>query len=413
MKFLLVFGVMLLIAGCGAGSEPEVEGPQNPPAEIVQNAVAYQMDVAHSGKAVFGQALSFPAAPTWKKAFPKPVSYPLIVGNRVFVITSSELSATAASLYALDKSTGNTVWGPVDVASNWGWAAHAYDQGRLFVVNSDNDMRAYDAETGNLLWNVNLPDQGFSSAAPIAKNGAIYTVGDGFGANAYALRQTDGSIIWNVPIHSGSSASPSWTENGLIIPSRCHSYSLALSDGGEIWRHDSGCSSSIGQTAPFYNNAIYAGRLYDAAFGSVNTQLSPIDGSKLGEIFIDYNTGYYPRFATPAFSENTGYFLILNTLHAVNLADNSLLWSFSGDGQLVSNPLMIDSTLIIGSASGKIYALNSMTGTVKWSAFAGAAIEASQEGTTLQPLTAFGAGTGYLITPAGKTLSAWHLAGPR
>ena len=66
----------------------------------------------------------------------------------------------------------------------------------------------------------------------------------------------------------------------------------------------------------------------------------------------------------------------------------------------------------LGSASGKVYALDAVSGSETWVGSAGAAIPAPDEQNVSQPLTGLGAGEGYLVVPAGSTLTAWRIAGP-
>jgi len=46
------------------------------------------------------------------------------------------------------------------------------------------------------------------------------------------------------------------------------------------------------------------------------------------------------------------------TLQGVSLIHIRCFWSFAGDGQLVSAPVIVNQTVIVGSASGKVYALS-------------------------------------------------------
>jgi outer membrane protein assembly factor BamB len=117
----------------------------------------------------------------------------------------------------------------------------------------------------------------------------------------------------------------------------------------------------------------------------------------------------------PAFSTQSGFFQSMGTLQAIDLASHNPLWSFTGvngDGGLVSAPLFVDQFVIVGSASGTVYALDATTGTPVWSKSAGAGINGPDEQNVSGPLTGFGVGEGYLVVPAGSKLTAWHITGP-
>jgi len=134
----------------------------------------------------------------------------------------------------------------------------------------------------------------------------------------------------------------------------------------------------------------------------------------LGKIFesaAGTEVGTFTATPIPAFSTQAGFFLNNGTLRATDLSSNPL-WSFAGDGGLVSAPIVIDQVVIVGSSPGNVYARDAATGSPVWSGYAGAPIAGPDEQNVSQPLTGFGAGEGYLIVPAGNVLTAWHIAGP-
>ena len=57
------------------------------PVPPLSQAVAYQVDYGRTGFVELGAPLALPSAPTWSVTLPGAASYPLIVGNRVFVTT--------------------------------------------------------------------------------------------------------------------------------------------------------------------------------------------------------------------------------------------------------------------------------------------------------------------------------------
>jgi outer membrane protein assembly factor BamB len=122
--------------------------------------------------------------------------------------------------------------------------------------------------------------------------------------------------------------------------------------------------------------------------------------------------GSFTATPIPAFSAQSGFFLSAGTLRGIELGSNNVLWTFTGDGNLVSAPIVIDQAVIVGSSSGNVYALDAATGSTLWTGSAGAPIAAPDEQNVSQPLTGFGAGEGYLIVPAGNRVTAWRIVGP-
>jgi outer membrane protein assembly factor BamB len=78
------------------------------------------------------------------------------------------------------------------------------------------------------------------------------------------------------------------------------------------------------------------------------------------------------------------------------------LWTFSGDGGLVTAPIVVGSTVFVGSSSGMLYGLDLRGGRIVWSTNVGAGLSGSDDG-----LGVLGAGQGLLVVPAGNRLAAY------
>ena len=130
--------------------------PTPPPTK--GTAVAYQIDATHSG-AQF-DSVTPPLTQRWSRDLGGQISYPLIAGGRIFV-TVTNPNTTGTTLYALDETNGASLWGPIDLGGSRPWSNAAYDAGRVFAVNHDGVLRAFDAASGALLWSKQLPGQIF------------------------------------------------------------------------------------------------------------------------------------------------------------------------------------------------------------------------------------------------------------
>jgi outer membrane protein assembly factor BamB len=96
-------------------------------------------------------------------------------------------------------------------------------------------------------------------------------------------------------------------------------------------------------------------------------------------------------------------------LVGLNLYNYSVVWSFSGDGGLVTSPIVVDNYVFIGSSSGNLYGLNATTGAQAWQVNVGAPIPGGAGwGAGLQ-LSGLSAGDGLLVVPAGNSLTAYQL----
>jgi outer membrane protein assembly factor BamB len=187
--------------------------PTPPPTK--GTAVAYQIDATHSG-AQFDSTTP-PLTQRWARDLGGQISYPLIANGRIFV-TVANPGTNGATLYALDEANGASVWGPVDLGGSRPWSNAAYDAGRVFAVNHDGVLRAFDAASGALLWSTQLPEQSAFWSPPTASGGVVYTTGAGFGSTLYAVDEQDGTVNWSALFFDGvNNSSPAVTPTGVFV----------------------------------------------------------------------------------------------------------------------------------------------------------------------------------------------------
>jgi outer membrane protein assembly factor BamB len=362
---------------------------------LAPDAVALQITPDHAGAINFN-SMSFPTSSTWSVNLGGQPSYALIADGKVFVTVKVGLgSSTGSQLIALDRATGHTVWGPIQLPQ--GWAFPAYDGGKVFVVTSyglgPGTLQSYDAGTGVIDWTTTfLPGIAFETA-PTAANGFVYLVGGSGGTILFAIDEGSGSIVWQQSGQSGTGSTPAVTSQGVYMAAACITDGFAPTTGVALFADNGSCSGGGGATAVVANNVFYslAGDLGNGIYVNATT------GAQLGTFTAD---------VVPAVNSTTAFFLQSKTLNAKALSDYSTVWSFSGDGGLVTSPIIVGQAVIVGSSSGQIYALDAATGTQLWTTNAGGTIY-SGNGNVISGLAA---GDGLLVVPAGNTLSAFTLS---
>ena len=342
-------------------------------------AVAYQIDPAHTGSQF--DTVSPPLSLRWARNLNSPVSYPLIAGGRVFVVAGT-------MLYALNSSNGATVWGPIEVGNSRGLA---YDAGRVFAVNREGLLRAFNATTGAQVWSQQLAGQTFTSP-PTATGGTVYVSGV---STLYAVSVQDGSVKWLVPNAGGDQSSPAVTSLGVFVSYSCYNaWALAPATGAVLWHHTTSCFGGGGRTPVYYNGRVY------------------IRNSSLESLALHSGVGTavaeYPVGPAPAFHGSTGFFLNGTTLQARDVNSGTVKWSFTGDGTLSSPPIVVNGIVYIGSTSGKLYGLDETTGTNVWTGTVGAQVNRPDEHNLSEPLTGLGAGEGLIVVPASSLLVAFE-----
>jgi outer membrane protein assembly factor BamB len=359
------------------------------------DAVALQITPDHAGAISF-KSMSFPTSSAWSVDLGGQPSYALIAAGRVFVTVKVGLgSATGSQLIALDQATGHTVWGPIQLPQ--GWAFPAYDGGKVFVITSfgigPGTLQSYDAATGALDWTTTFAQGIAFETGPTAANGFVYLVGGSGGPILFAVDEGSGSIVWQQSALSGTGSTPAVTSQGVYIAAVCSTDGFAPMTGVSLFADNTGCSGGGGATAVVANNVLYSliGDLGNGIYVNATT------GAQLGTFTAD---------VVPAINSTTGFFLQSGTLNARSLSDYSTMWSFRGDGGLVTSPIIVDQAVIVGSSSGQVYALDAATGAQLWTANAGGAISAGNSNV----ISALAAGDGLLVVPAGNTLSAFRLS---
>jgi len=352
-----------------------------PPPSGPGQAVAYQIDPAHSGSQF--DTVSPPLTQRWSRDLATGgVSYPLIAGGKVFVLAGTVL-------YALNSANGATVWGPIDVGPN---PSIAYDSGRVFAINNTGLLRGFDATTGTQVWTRQLSGQAFTSP-PSAMGGTIYVGGV---STFYAVNAQDGTIKWSTPNAGGDHSSAAVTTGGIYVSYSCNNaFALSPSTGAIIWHHTSTCFGGGGRTPVFYNGRVY---IRDLALG--NLALDSGIGIPVAE---------FSAQPAPAFHGSTGFYLTVSTLEARDINSGTLKWSFTGDGTLSSAPIVVNGFVYVGSVSGKLYALDENTGTNVWTGNVGAQVNHPDENSG-SPLTGLGAGEGLIVVPASSLIVAYEAA---
>lgn len=113
--------------------------------------------------------------------------------------------------------------------------------GKIFILDADTEIRAFDADSGKEVWSVDLvPDNESTSAG--RGGGAAYADGrvfvtTGFG-DAVALDAKTGEEIWRNNVGVPYRAAP--TVNGgrvFTVTSDNQTVALAAADGSVLWRH--------------------------------------------------------------------------------------------------------------------------------------------------------------------------------
>ena len=124
---------------------------------------------------------------------------------------------------------------------------------------------------------------------------------------------------------------------------------------------------------------------------------------------LDANTGNpiggFDSDTPPAFIGNLVLYFRSGTLVGVDVPSGQQLWSFAGNGDLSSAPLIVNQTIYIGGSSGTLYGLNT-SGQQIWSTQVGAPIPFPDEGNAILT-TGLGIGRWPFDIPTNSVLFAY------
>lgn len=363
------------------------------PAPAFPPATAYRMTESHDGVVVTTGAVTYPksSAPDWTADLGAPVSYPLIADGMVFVASTNPDGSYGNRLYGLDATTGATVWGPVAVPGTYFGSGLTYDNGRVFILMFDGALRAYDASNGAALWNTQLPGYWYFGS-PTAYGGIVFVVGNG---GLSAVDEASGNILWTASGGTTDWVSPAVSSEGVYFMDGydCRAGAFEPWTGTEFWQRTVQCNGPRGYT-PAVKNGVFYGRaggsiaLFDTLTGDPDGQLaSAVAPSITDTALIALNSG---------------------TLSATRLNDRAQSWTFTGDGQLATAPVVVNNTVFVGATSGNVYGVDAGTGEQTWLGVSPQPINENSENGGPMPPSGPAAGANLLIFPAGNSLVAWR-----
>jgi outer membrane protein assembly factor BamB len=266
---------------------------------------------------------------------------PVVAGGAIFTLDAQ------AHVYAFDARTGNALWDKrlapkngTDMPTLWGLLGTpntieppsgmgggvAYDQGKLFVTSGFGVAYALDAKTGERIWGQDI-----------------------------------GTPIVNAPVVNGGRVFFSTHDN--------HFYALAESDGRQLWSHQgipesAGVLSSTSAAvsgdfviAPYSSGEVYALRVQNGqvAWSDVLSHSGQV--TALSELDDIAGRPVIDRDAVYAISHS-------GVMAAISLASGDRLWSRDVGG--TQTPLAAGDYVYVVTGDGKLLCLTRKEGKIRW-----------------------------------------------
>ena len=371
----------------------------------------FQADPAHSGHQA-GESFRPPLTRVWSRDLGATVSYPVIAEGRVFVTTSRH-SDHAAALVALDAASGETLWAQSLEPTDDGWTGASYGGGLVYAVNGPGLVRAFRPDTGAEVWRRQL-EANVHAASPTYSDGVLFLSSitnsyekvtdpeENATGGAYALRASDGAVLWRRPVIGGSSSSPSVDGSTFYANYTCGQvYALDRATGAVRWHRNPGCYGGGGRTTALYDGKLWVfepdGRdfeVFDAASGALRRTVPPTHN--------------------PAFAGGIGVFARSDALVAEEVRTGRRLWSKPRGWpehvgpQWSTPPLIAGGVVYEGTVEGVLYAFDLHSGEQLWSDSTGSGFAGDNPSSVADPTGGLGAGAGLLVAPHVRGVIAYR-----
>jgi outer membrane protein assembly factor BamB/putative cell wall-binding protein len=384
-----------------AAGYPKGAGPCAPPEELpvpggngtvpsipTAPATGYQLNAANTGSVADGSRAAVTLERRWSAELGGPTSFPVVAGGRLFVTLrrGGDIADYGSDLVALDAATGQQLWRD-RLVHRYFESGLAFDAGTLYVLGGGGLLQARDPSTGRVRWTGTVND---TDTPPTAVNGRVYVSGN---AGVQALDGRTGSLLWTAPLGAGQKSTPAVTRDGVYVSYSCNNaFGFVPATGSLLWRHTGQCVGGGGRTV-----AVHDGLLYTRDF----------DGNLVLDALTGRPVGSHPGTRIPALWDHGGVFVGNGDIYGRD-SEGVPRWQLLGE-QATSAPIIVNGAAYVGTATGRLLALDATNGSVLWEDVLGSPVPVPDEHNVSQPLTGFAAGEGLLVVP---TLDELVVYGP-
>lgn len=326
-------------------------------------------------------------------------------------------------LVAVDAATGTERWRVEQPVSA---SAPLVQDGKVFIGTAGEGVKAFDANTGDEVWQFltgdtavpdNAPPDSVDSS-PIIADGVLY-IGEGGYGGLYALDPVTGVEQWRFDTHGATWASPTVAEGAVFIasdaifdvdqedPAPSALYAIDPATGAERWHTEFGAGENAFSTPAVANGTVVVA----VTNPDTNTGYYLAADAATGEERWRFVLDKAPWEASPGAHGDLAYLTGGDdpALIAVDAATGEERWRYTTEMALYPNPVVTENVLFIQSQDGHLTALDPITGIEQWRmmlGWGGAPVVA--DGT----LYASGYGNLFALGSAGDATAATLAAQP-
>ncbi|HET9055976.1 MAG TPA: PQQ-binding-like beta-propeller repeat protein [Chitinophagaceae bacterium] len=305
--------------------------------------------------------------------FSSPITYTVTAQDKsekkyVVVLTVAKINflyigGSNNKFYALNALTGDLIWSFTGGGS-FVYSSPTYNNGVVYVGCIDSYVYAFNAITGALLWKFKAGDTGVESDAVFFENTIYVGSNDDY---LYALDAATGNLKWKYLSGANISSSPIYA-NGIVYfgSSDFFLYALNAATGQLIWKYPTG--SVINQSgATIANGIIYV--------GSRDAYLHAIDATTGNNVWRFSTNGVSLEQSSPTVENGVvyiaGWFNFSDTsvkgnMYAVDALTGTVRWVALENKGFSTSPFVHNNRLFICDDNGYVDALNVSNGSLIW-----------------------------------------------
>jgi outer membrane protein assembly factor BamB len=288
-----------------------------------------------------------------------------LVANGVVYVTSYVGLNGPVYVQALRAIDGSLLWRYSN--TNYSYLSLSTFDRNVVYVASPNGISALNASNGASLWHYAAKDTG--STWPLEVNGVVYytSSSDNESGTLYALRASDGSLIWQYK--TGSNTNTPVVANGVVYTNSDSSTLVALraSDGHQIWKRT--IEANFLQSPQLVNGVLYTTTTKILEPPAAH-HTSPLQGA------ADIGAMLWNTIRNASAVKTVPLKQGISSVYAIRANDGATLWHYTmnkGGNSWVSWSSVVNGVVYVsdtvpnnGPGTGDLFALQSSNGSVLW-----------------------------------------------
>ncbi len=228
------------------------------------------------------------------------------------------------NFYAIDATTGKEKW---RFEEDTAVAPPAVDNGTVYFVGYTTKLYAFDIKTGKLKFDFRSDDVTDTELGPVAADGVVYLGSD----DLYALDGATGKEVWKFKVDGGVLSSPQLSEGVIYFGNdKGHIFAVDAKSGKEIWKFST--KNEVYSSPAVSEDTVYFGSnygnfyAYNATTGKKKWQV------KLTDIDKKFRNRIRERTAeeVPVVSGGLIYYVTANNgkINALDTKTGKIKWSW-------------------------------------------------------------------------------------